>query len=82
MLVKLILRGGAADKINAMVGLESRKKELERDLAQAQEPLPCFIPTWCIISGLNSTIFIVRWSMMTRTSGSRTRAFLCPKWAN
>ncbi len=36
MLVKLILRGGAAENINAkMVGLESRKKELKRDLAQA-----------------------------------------------
>ena len=45
MLVNLILRGGAADKINAkMVGLEARKKELERDLAQAQEPPPLLHP--------------------------------------
>ncbi len=45
MLVNLILRGGAADKINAkMVGLEARKKELERDLAQTQEPQPMLHP--------------------------------------
>ena len=45
MLVNLILRGGAADKINAkMVGLEARKKELERGLAQAQEPPPLLHP--------------------------------------
>ena len=41
MLVNVILRGGAADKINAkMVGLEAREKELERDLAQARRGLP------------------------------------------
>jgi hypothetical protein len=38
-LVELILKGGPADRINAkMVRMEARQKELERDLAQSQDP--------------------------------------------
>ncbi|WP_240334308.1 hypothetical protein [Sphingobium estronivorans] len=41
ILLNLILRGGAADKINArMVAMETRKKELEQMLAAADEPPP------------------------------------------
>lgn len=40
-LLDLILKGGAADKINAkMVALEQRKKEVEAFLAKADEPPP------------------------------------------
>ena len=46
-LLNLILRGGAADRINAkIVQLECRRAELERQLADAQMPRPCFIPRW------------------------------------
>ena len=45
MLVNLILRGGAADKINAkMVAMEARKKELENSLQAADEPPPLLHP--------------------------------------
>ena len=44
-LVDLILKGGAADRINeTMVGLEQRKKELEAILADAEEPPPLLHP--------------------------------------
>ena len=44
-LLNLILKGGAADKINAeMVQLESRKAELERVLVDAEEPPPLLHP--------------------------------------
>ena len=44
-LLNLILKGGAADKINAkMVQLESRKAELEQVLADAEEPPPLLHP--------------------------------------
>ncbi len=44
-LVDLILKGGAADRINeTMVGLEQRKKELEAILADADEPPPLLHP--------------------------------------
>ncbi|WP_197673642.1 recombinase zinc beta ribbon domain-containing protein [Stappia sp. ES.058] len=42
----LILKGGAADRINAkMVGLEQRKKEVEAFLATADEPPPLLHPS-------------------------------------
>ena len=44
-LLNLILKGGAAEKINAkMVQLESRKADLERALADADEPPPLLHP--------------------------------------
>ncbi|MGO3934205.1 recombinase family protein [Rhodopseudomonas pseudopalustris] len=44
-LLNLILKGGAADRINAkMVQLEGRKSELERLLANAEEPPPLLHP--------------------------------------
>jgi DNA invertase Pin-like site-specific DNA recombinase len=44
-LLNLILKGGAAEKINAkMVQLEARKRALERALAEAQEPPPLLHP--------------------------------------
>nr|WP_082528985.1 MULTISPECIES: recombinase family protein [unclassified Bradyrhizobium] len=44
-LLELILKGGAADKINAkMVQLEHRKAELERQLADAETPPPLLHP--------------------------------------
>jgi site-specific DNA recombinase len=44
-LLNLILKGGAADKINAkMVQLERRKAELEQLLANAEEPPPLLHP--------------------------------------
>ncbi|OUJ14861.1 recombinase family protein [Acetobacter sp. DsW_063] len=44
-LVDLILKGGAADRLNArMVQLEARKKELEITLADAEEPPPLLHP--------------------------------------
>ncbi|MEA2917038.1 MAG: site-specific recombinase [Bradyrhizobium sp.] len=44
-LLNLILKGGAADKINTkMVQLESRKAELERVLVDAGEPPPLLHP--------------------------------------
>ncbi|GLH80052.1 MULTISPECIES: recombinase family protein [unclassified Bradyrhizobium] len=44
-LLNLILKGGAADTINAkMVQLESRKAELERELADAERPPPLLHP--------------------------------------
>ncbi len=44
-LVDVILKGGAADRINkTMVGLETRKKELETMLANADEPPPLLHP--------------------------------------
>jgi site-specific DNA recombinase len=45
-LLDLILKGGAADKINTkMVGLEQRKKEVEAFLAEADEPPPLLHPS-------------------------------------
>ena len=45
-LLDLILKGGAADRINAkMVGLEQRKKEVEAFLATADEPPPLLHPS-------------------------------------
>ncbi len=44
-LLDLILKGGAADRINAqMVQLEARKADLERALAAAEEPPPLLHP--------------------------------------
>ena len=44
-LLNLILKGGAADRINAkMVQLEGRKAELERHLADAEIPPPLLHP--------------------------------------
>ncbi|MDW9658511.1 recombinase family protein [Sinorhizobium meliloti] len=44
-LLNLILKGGAADRINEkMVGLEKRKKELEAFLTDAAEPPPLLHP--------------------------------------
>ena len=44
-LVNLILKGGAADRLNAkMVKLEARQKELEEFLATAEEPPPLLHP--------------------------------------
>jgi len=44
-LLNLILKGGAADRINAkMVQLEGRKAELERQLADAEIPPPLLHP--------------------------------------
>ena len=44
-LLDLILKGGAAEKINArMVQLEARKRELERALTEAAEPPPLLHP--------------------------------------
>jgi site-specific DNA recombinase len=44
-LLNLILKGGAADRINAkMVQLEARKAECERALADAEEPPPLLHP--------------------------------------
>jgi site-specific DNA recombinase len=44
-LLKLILKGGAADKINTkMVQLASRKAELERALVDAEKPPPLLHP--------------------------------------
>jgi len=49
MLVNLILRGGAADKINAkMLALEARKKELEESLRQAETPPPLLHPNMAL----------------------------------
>ncbi|MEH2492661.1 hypothetical protein [Bradyrhizobium sp. AZCC 2230] len=46
-LLNLILKGGAADKINTkMVQLESRRAELEQALVDAEEPPPCCTPRW------------------------------------
>lgn len=45
-LLDLILKEGAADRINAkMVGLEQRKKEVEAFLAEADEPPPLMHPS-------------------------------------
>ena len=45
MLVNMILRGGAADRLNAkMLVLEERKRELEGSLAHASEPPPLLHP--------------------------------------
>lgn len=45
MLVDMILRGGAADRLNAkMLVLEERKRELESSLAHANEPPPLLHP--------------------------------------
>ena len=46
-LLDLILKGGAADRINAkMVALEARRKELAGFLTMRQNRLPCSIPIW------------------------------------
>ena len=45
MLVDMILRGGAADRLNAkMLVLEERKRELEASLVHASEPPPLLHP--------------------------------------
>ncbi len=45
MLVDMILRGGAAERLNAkMLIMEARKRELETRLSQATEPLPLLHP--------------------------------------
>ncbi|MEC3909641.1 recombinase family protein, partial [Sphingobium sp. CR2-8] len=62
MLVNLILRGGAADKINAkMVALEVRKKDLEYELERSEAPLPMLHPNMAVhyhrqLDGLHSAI--------------------------
>ena len=41
MLVDMILRSGAADRLNArMVGMEARKRELEDSLSRSRDPGP------------------------------------------
>ena len=48
-LLNLILKGGAADAINAkMVAQEKRKKELEHFLAEADEPPPLLHPSMAL----------------------------------
>jgi site-specific DNA recombinase len=48
-LLNLILKGGAADALNAkMVSLEKRKKELELFLAEADEPPPLLHPSMAL----------------------------------
>ncbi|WP_199258209.1 recombinase family protein, partial [Paracoccus binzhouensis] len=48
-LLNLILKGGAADALNAkMVTLEKRKKELELFLAEADEPPPLLHPSMAL----------------------------------
>jgi len=48
-LVNMILKGGAADAINAkLLTLESRKWELQRFLAEAQEPPPMLHPSMAL----------------------------------
>lgn len=62
MLVNLILRGGAADKINAkMVALEARKRDLERELEQSEAPPPILHPNMAVhyhrqLDGLHAAI--------------------------
>lgn len=49
MLFNLILRGGAADKINAkMVALEAQKKDLECELEQSEAPAPILHPNMAV----------------------------------
>ncbi len=48
-LLNLILKGGAADALNAkMVAIEKRKKELELFLAEADEPPPLLHPSMAL----------------------------------
>ncbi|WP_374139576.1 zinc ribbon domain-containing protein, partial [Sphingomonas sp.] len=48
-LVNMILKGGAADAINAkLLTLESRKREMQRFLAEAQEPPPMLHPSMAL----------------------------------
>jgi site-specific DNA recombinase len=62
MLVNLILRGGAAEKINAkMVALEARKKDLEGELEQSEAPPPMLHPNMAVhyhrqLDGLHAAI--------------------------
>ena len=45
MLVDMILRGGAAERLNArMVGMEARKRDLEANLARSKAPSPLLHP--------------------------------------
>ena len=45
MLVDMILRGGAAERLNArMVGMEARKRELEDALSRSRDPGPLLHP--------------------------------------
>ncbi|SEJ74548.1 Site-specific DNA recombinase [Sphingobium sp. AP50] len=49
MLLNVILRGGAAEKINAkMISLEARKKELEQELLQSEAPAPMLHPNMAL----------------------------------
>ncbi len=49
MLLNVILRGGAAEKINAkMILLEARRKELEQELLQSEAPAPMLHPNMAL----------------------------------
>jgi hypothetical protein len=68
-LLNLILKGGAADRLEKMVVLERRQKELKAFLEDAEEPPPSCIPTWRIITTSKSTNCMPRFRKIRRRSG-------------
>ena len=66
-LLDLILKGGAADRINAkMVALEARKKKLVASSTMRRSHLPCCIPIWQNIIMRRSLLSTASWAMKKR----------------
>jgi site-specific DNA recombinase len=79
-LLNLILKGGAADTINAkMVQLEGRKAELERQLTDAESPPPYSIPKWRR-SIANKLVLSMRHCRMTARRRSLRPVRSCAPW--
>ena len=72
-LLNLILKGGAADRINAkMVQLEGRKAELERQLADAESATcRCSTPKWRRTTASRSAPSTRPYKTLPRQPGSR-----------
>ncbi len=78
-LLNLILKGGAADRINSkMVQLESRKAELEQELSDADEPPPLLHPEMATF--YREQVRALHEALQADTEATRLKAgeVLCP----
>ena len=69
-LVDIILRGGAAERLNAkMLVVEQRKRDLEAFLAEANEPPPLLHPEMANLTGAEFTNCTSCFSMDRKRQG-------------
>src|SRR5690606_30819986 len=80
-LLNLILKGGAADALNAkMVAIEKRKKELEVFLAEAEEPPHCSTRAWHFNTASASSSSTRLFRTKTKANGPRPRIPYAHLW--